>query len=176
MTPIRELVAPSLTFDPDQATIDAFLKEWRWLLSEPIQPLLFSIFGDLFYEAPSGTVFWPNTGTAEIEHIADSKDSFRRLLGADCAEEWFLPKLVEQLRAAGKIPGPNQCYTFIIPPVFKEGRYVVDNFAVIDAKQLLRVFKRRSTPNRNAAGLSKGSVQDCALARGGAPARHRTPP
>lgn len=154
MKPMRELIDPHLTFDPDQPTIDALLKEWRWLLSEPVKPLLFSIFGDVFYEAPSGAVFWLNTGIGEVEHIADTKDSFRRLLGSERAEEWFLPKFVEQLRAAGKVPGPSQCYTFIIPPVFKEGRYVVDNFAVVDAKQY---FAFSSDVQRQIATMPDGA-------------------
>lgn len=120
-----------LTFSPSETAIATFISEWGWLLPESITPLLFSRFGDVFYEDSEGRIYWLNTGTAEISLIAPTAMEFRDLLGTDLANEWFLSPVVDRLHTAGKIPGPDQCYTFIVLPIFSEASYDVTNFAVV---------------------------------------------
>ena len=59
--------------------------------------------------------------------------SERMLLGTDIADEWFLPALIEQLHAAGKVPEEGECYTYVTLPVFEEGKYEVDNLNPVPA-------------------------------------------
>lgn len=50
-------------------------------------------------------------------------------------EEWLLPDLVGDLIAADKALLPNQCYSFTILPIFKEGLYSTDNLAPMNMKE-----------------------------------------
>jgi len=67
--------------------------------------------------------------------VADSVLHFESLLNSELADEWFLPNLVGQLHAAGKVPGPDECYTFVTLPIFREGKYEVDNLNPVSARE-----------------------------------------
>ena len=124
-----------LTFSPDEEAVSTLVTSWAWLLPDAWTPLLFSVLGDVFLEKESGGVFWLNTGAGEITRIADDVAQFRAALGTEIATDWFMPPLVERLHEAGKIPGPGECYTYVIMPVFAEGKYEVDNLNVVPARE-----------------------------------------
>ena len=124
----------ALTFTPDDEALAELRSSWSWRLKEPFVPLLFSTLGDMFFEKSAGDVYWLNTGTGEVTRIADNRDHFRELLAGEMADEWFLPPVVEKLHAAGKVPEPGSCYTFVTLPIFSEGTYSVDNLNVVPAK------------------------------------------
>jgi hypothetical protein len=123
-----------LTFTPDSDALDALRSNWSSVIGEQFTPLLFSVFGDVFYQSESG-VYWLNTSADELTRIADSKEHFQSLLGTDIVNKWFLPPLVEQLYAAGKIPPPGYCYTPVVLPVFAEGKFTVSNLNPVPAKE-----------------------------------------
>lgn len=125
--------ASDLTFEPSQDAIDRLADAWAWLLKEPFRPVLFSTIGDVFLEPDSGGIWWLNTGTGELTRVADTVEHFRDLLRSDIAHEWLMPGLIEQLHAAGKIPEPGECYTYVTLPVFAEGLYEVDNLNPVPA-------------------------------------------
>jgi hypothetical protein len=124
----------SLTFTPDAEAVQTLRSSWAWLLTESYKPVLFSVLGDPFLQTESGAILWLNTGTAELVEVAQSWDHFVELLGTEQADEWFMPNLVEQLHAAGKVAGPGQCYTYVFLPVFAEGKYEVSNFNPVAGK------------------------------------------
>src|SRR5262245_18877099 len=117
----------SLTFEPTADAIDALTEAWSWRLEDPFRPVLFTTLGDMFFARDDGAVWWLNTGTAEISRVADSVDEFEEKLGGDIVDDWFLPHLIQDLHSAGKIPEEGECYTYVTLPIFKEGRYEVDN-------------------------------------------------
>lgn len=125
----------SLVITPPPEALQALRSSWSWLLGEPFTPLLFSSLGDVFIEPASGGVWWLNTGTAELTRVADSVPHFESLLNSELADEWFLPSLVGELHAAGKVTGPGECYTFVILPIFREGKYEVDNLNPVPARE-----------------------------------------
>ena len=127
-----------LTFTPNDEAIAALKASWGEVIGEPFTPLLFSALGDVFYQSQSG-VYWLNIGAGEASRIADSPEQFQSLLLTDAADEWFLPLLVEQLYAAGKVPAPGYCYTPVILPVFTEGKYTVTNLNPVPAKEHFEV-------------------------------------
>lgn len=93
----------SLTFAPDTDAMDELRRAWAWLLKEDYAPILFSVLGDMFLEvAATGEIRWLNTGTGDVQRIADSADQFRALLGTDKANEWFLPGLWRNFMRPGK--------------------------------------------------------------------------
>lgn len=125
----------SLTFAPSPEALRELQTSWAWLLREPFTPVVFSSLGDVFIELDSGGVWWLNTGTAELARVADSGAHFENLLNSALADEWFLPKLVAELHAAGKVPGPGECYTFVTLPIFREGKYEVENLNPVPARE-----------------------------------------
>jgi hypothetical protein len=127
------ITGADLTFTPNQDAIERLAEAWAWLLREPFRPVLFSVMGDVFLEPDSGGIWWLNTGTGEFTRVADSIEQFRDLLRSEVADEWLMPGLIEQLHAAGKIPEPGECYTYVTLPVFAEGKYEVDNLNPVPA-------------------------------------------
>jgi len=124
-----------LTMVPSDAAVAALRRSWAWLVPGPFTPSLFSALGDAFLELESGGVHWLDTGTGTLSRVADSVESFRALLGTEAANDWFLPDLIEQLHAAGKTLGPGRCYTYVILPIFTEGRYDVSNLNPVPAEE-----------------------------------------
>jgi hypothetical protein len=124
-----------LTITPSAEAIEELGREWSWLVPERYQPVLFTALGDMFYETPSGEIWWLNTGTAELSKVADGRGEFQRLLCTEAADHWFLPPLIEELIQAGRVLNEGQCYTFVTLPVFREGAYAAENLNPVDAKQ-----------------------------------------
>ena len=123
-----------LSFLPSAEALAALAEAWSWLLPDAYQPVMASALGDLFFQR-DGAVYWLNTGTAEIEQVAGSRAEFLELLKTDKATEWFMPPLVEQLIAAGKVLKPDHCYTYVTLPIFKEGKYEVTNLNPVPARE-----------------------------------------
>jgi hypothetical protein len=117
----------SLTFTPSDDVVAQVAQSWGWLIAEPFTPVMFSALGDMFYQPKSGGVWWLNTGTGEITQVGATSEQFHTLLKTDYVHIWFMPDLVEQLRASGKTIQPGQCYTYVRLPVFADGTYDVSN-------------------------------------------------
>jgi hypothetical protein len=124
-----------LTCTPDKDAIDALATSWSWCIGDAFTPLLFTALGDMFYEADEGGVYWLNTGTAEVERVADNVEAFNELLREEIADEWLLPPLIEALIEAGKVCAEGECYTYVTLPVFAEGEYTVENFNPVPARE-----------------------------------------
>lgn len=120
---------------PDREAIVELGNAWAWKLEEPFTPVLFSALGDMFFARDAGDVWWLNTGSAELTRVADSVADFQRLMTTDIVDEWFLPPLIEQLHAAGKVLQPGECYTYVTLPIFAEGRYEVENLNPVRARE-----------------------------------------
>lgn len=95
-----------------------------------------------------------NTGTGELTPVAASAPEFQTLLSTDQANEWFLPELVAKLHAAGKIPGPGECFTFVTLPVFSQGHYEVSNLNPVPVREHFGVTGRTI---REIAGYPDGA-------------------
>jgi Domain of unknown function (DUF1851) len=144
----------ALTITPRNEAIEELKREWSWLLPEKYQPVLFSALGDMFYEVPAGEIWWLNTGTAELSKVAERRDAFVDLLDTDILMNWFLPPPIEKLRAAGKVLGEGQCYSFLTLPVFKEGKYTAENLFQVDAREH---FELTGSIHRQIRALPDGS-------------------
>jgi hypothetical protein len=124
-----------LTFNPSPSAIAALRDGWSWKLGGEWQPILFSVIGDVFLELPTGSVWWLSTATGSLEQIAECRDQFNELLATNRADEWFLPGLVEVLHDQGKVPGPDECYSYAIFPVFAEGSFSAENMRPVPATE-----------------------------------------
>jgi len=124
-----------LTFLPSDEALSSLYDAWSWFLPKPFRPVMASALGDVFFQGDGDSVYWLNTGTAEITQVAASRAEFLELLKTDLANEWFMPGLIEQLMSAGKTLKPDYCYTFVTLPVFKEGKYELANLNPVPAKE-----------------------------------------
>jgi hypothetical protein len=108
------------------------LEFWRWLVPEPARPLFATALGDLFLVDASGQVLWLDVGCGTLEVVAVTEAEFARAAAdTDNAANWFGAALVDQLRAAGKVLGPGECYSYLQLPILG-GEYEPANFMVCD--------------------------------------------
>lgn len=124
-----------LTCTPGEDALESLARSWSWRFIEPFTPLVFTALGDVFLRPDSGGIWWLNTGTAELTHVAQTLEEFQALLATDVAAEWFMPGLIEALHAAGKRPEPGECYTYVELPIFAEGTYTVENLNPVPARE-----------------------------------------
>ncbi|MEW6598919.1 MAG: hypothetical protein AB1429_15655 [Pseudomonadota bacterium] len=131
-----------LAFKPDAETSREASEQWAWLIGEPSRFLLSSMFGDLFFEKQNDGVYRLDCGSGAIERVAEDADAFDQFLGGErnaswrqSIDNWFLPAFVEQLHAAGKKPGLDQCFGLTILPIFEGGKYVVENVFVLPRRE-----------------------------------------
>ena len=124
-----------LSFLPSDEAIAALRKSWAWMLPTPFELVMASALGDVFFQQGTSDVYWLNTGTAEISHVATSRDEFQDLLRTEKTDEWFMPHLIKQLMDAGKVLKPDYCYTYVALPIFTEGKYEVANLNPVPSKE-----------------------------------------
>lgn len=125
-----------ITIAPTDEAVAQLRESWLWLLGENWRPLLFSAIGDVFLQLPAGSVWWLSTATGGLEQVAESEPEFVELLGSsEKLHEWFLPGLVQALKAADKPLSPGQCYSYKTLPVFSDGSFSVDNMHALDARE-----------------------------------------
>jgi len=125
----------SLTIEPDEDAVSDLRTAWSWLLEEPWKPVLFTAFGDMFFEYRDGCIYWICTGDGSVTRVADNAEQFEGLLRTDKAEIWLLPSLVGALMAEGKVLGLQECYAFTILPIFKECTYTPENVNPISVRE-----------------------------------------
>lgn len=116
----------------DGIDVGRLVEFWRWMLPDSLQPWFGTALGDLFLQGPEGQVSWLDVGVGELQEVAKSAAEFRAMLAIpDNVALWFGEVLVDQLRAAGLILKPQQCYCYRLLPILG-GEYRPDNFCVRD--------------------------------------------
>jgi len=101
---------------------ERLLAEWRWLCPSRLSLVARNVFGELFLQDETGSVFWLNTTTGKLNRISNSHSEFLEL--AETAEkqrEWFVEKEAMNYAQLGLVPGSTQCIGFGVPAVFAEG-------------------------------------------------------
>jgi hypothetical protein len=109
-------------FQVDGLDIERLLSDWRWLCSSPMSLLARNVFGELFLEDESGTVFWLDTTVGKLSKVAQTKTEFLELAETSPKrEEWFVEQEALAYANRGLIPSSSQCIGFGVPAVFAEG-------------------------------------------------------
>ncbi len=143
-----------LSFLPSDEALAALYQAWAWFLPRPFKPVMASTLGDVFFQKDSDSVFWLNTGTAEVSQVAESRYHFMELLKGEECNNWFMPSLIGALKDAGKLLKPDHCYTFVTFPIFKEGAYEVSNLNPVPAKEH---FAATGSVHQQLKGLPDGA-------------------
>ena len=121
-----------LTVDFEHLDGNILVEDWRWLVGEDAKPVLISSMGDVFFQESSGAVYWLLTGSAEYEKVAENSEQFQQKLDDDeIIREWFLVKIVSELKKNGIILEQGKLYGFKQLPVLG-GLYVAGNFELTD--------------------------------------------
>jgi hypothetical protein len=146
-----------IAFFPDEALVAEIAKEWKWLLGdESWSPVICSRLGDVFIERKSGRIDWLNCSAGTIEVASPNRGVFDKTCSANGEEvdEWFGANFIATLHEAGKIAGEEECYLFIILPIFAQCEYKPDNIAVVPVKE---VFLMSSHVHKQIADLPDGT-------------------
>jgi hypothetical protein len=131
----EDLIVPLAGVD-----VGRMLEFWRWLIPPTHRPLFATALGDLFLADSDGSVWWLDIGVGQLRSVAASEDAFRQAAAdPDNNSLWFGAVLVDQLRAAGKVLGPGECYCYVQLPMLG-GEYVPANFWVYDVVRHFRVW------------------------------------
>ena len=129
-----------IAFRPGAKLTAEIAEAWAWLPPDGgFEPVLCSMFGDVFFAGQGGQIFWLNCSCGTVEPACDTMGEFEAICdeGGEKMAEWFGPSLVEQLHEAGKVAQPGECYAFAILPIFAECRYEPDNLAPVPVREVL---------------------------------------
>jgi hypothetical protein len=131
----EDLIVPLTGVDPDR-----LLEHWRWLVAPAYRLLFATALGDLFLAAPDGRVVWLDVGAGELRNAAATEAEFHRTAtDPENNSLWFGAALVDELRAAGTLLGPGQCYSYRTLPILGGG-YEPSNFIVYPVEYHFRVW------------------------------------
>jgi hypothetical protein len=121
-----------LTVSLEGQNPDDLLSEWRWLIGEATNLFLVSSCGDMFLSDQNGHVLWLDSGTGQLQQIANSLAQFDSLRQhQQNADQWFMPQLVGDLMVTGVKLGPGECYSYKKPPILG-GQIAPSNFEPTD--------------------------------------------
>jgi hypothetical protein len=111
---------------------------WEWLVPEDYNPILISVFGDIFFIDKADKIHWLSTGEGILEQVAETEEQFRELLeDEEKLEEWFLPHLVHQLKESGETLNNEEVFGFTTLPGL-EGEFEINNINKVDVLEYVQ--------------------------------------
>jgi len=109
-------------FRVDGLEVDRLLSNWRWLCPPQMSLLARNVFGELFLQDESGSVFWLDTTVGKLNRVAISKADFLEMAKtSQKRQEWFAEHEAAAYANRGLVPSSTQCIGFAVPAVFAEG-------------------------------------------------------
>jgi hypothetical protein len=125
--------------DINDYLIDQEGKDWADLLSgwSPPLPEEFTIWmvnriGDVIAVYEDGSVHMLDVGAGTVQRLANDRDDFFEEIGRDeNANLWLAIGLIDACVSAGLRLGPDECYSFKIPPLLG-GQYEAENLHPCD--------------------------------------------
>ena len=111
---------------------------WEWLVPKDYNPILISVFGDIFFIDKADKIHWLSTGEGILEQVAETEEQFRELLeDEEKLEEWFLPHLVHQLKESGETLNNEEVFCFTTLPGL-EGEFEINNINKVDVLEYVQ--------------------------------------
>jgi len=103
--------------DASELDFGQLFGEWSGVVTGQLRPIGASVFGDCYFERPSGAVERLNVLDGEVEHVAASFEEFSRLMNSrEWQEESLLTEGVALLIERGVRRAPGQFYGFAPHP------------------------------------------------------------
>ena len=120
---------PTRTFSRDRYA--QALESWAWTGADRMTPLFTSPFGDVFLAAEDG-LYWLDTLRGTLTRRWSGRGELTTDLAAAAGQdEFLLLELAEAAHDRGLVPGPEEVYGFVVPPVLG-GAFDASNVEVID--------------------------------------------
>ena len=111
------------------------LADWQPLIPPQSSPWVLTKFGEVFFSQPDGKIGKLEVSGFQYHVVAKDKIDFQEwLVDPDKLSDWFLAPLVDQLESSGRMPGSDQCFSFIIP-LGLQGRLAADNVMTIPIRE-----------------------------------------
>jgi hypothetical protein len=109
---------------------EAALESWGWIGLEGKRPVLCSLFGDVFLEAPDG--FWfLDTIEGTVTHRWANRETLQRELDTDDGQDqYLLGGLAMAAERQGLALGVDEVYDFVQPPILG-GQFAVENITTM---------------------------------------------
>lgn len=116
-------------FAETDATGEAVLGDWRWLIGPKLQLWKVTKAGDaLLRHSDDGSIHFLDVVSGSVERIAENQTEFESAAKVlENADRWLMCEIVDDQAALGMSPGINECLSFKHPPVLG-GRLDPDNF------------------------------------------------
>ena len=114
---------------------DKILSDWEWLIGPKKKLIYISNTGSFFFIDGFGHFYWVDSEDASMERIADNIDEFSiEIEDEEDIEEWFKPKLVNELQKRGLHLLKNQIYA---PKAlsYSETEHLIDCFVIKDVEE-----------------------------------------
>jgi len=149
---------PDIAFQPSIELADEIGEAWSWLIGDRVfKPFLCSRLGDVFFVTDGGEVGWLSCSEGLIARACNSRTEFDEKCQSrgDEYTEWFGAGLIASLHSAGKVAKADECYAFVILPVFAECKYQPDNLNPVPAREVLI---GQSELHKQIAELPEGSA------------------
>ncbi len=83
--------------EADADSLHLAVEDWRWKVGDEAEVYRVTVFGDLFTQAPEGTIYWLDTGSARYVEVAKSADHWQTAL-REHWREWLHWSTLRELR------------------------------------------------------------------------------
>ena len=134
------LATGDLAISLDGIDCQHFLNDWLWLLKEDHEIILITCIGDLILRAKSGSIYWLDTGSGDLEQIASNLAEFKTNMALpENAERWFMALTVYDLISEQGPLKPGECFSYKVAPVLG-GSYNLSNFERSELSVHLRLL------------------------------------
>ena len=126
------------------------LRDWGWLVSPDMTPLMVSVFGDVLLGAPDGSLWLLSMLDGECERIASNGAEYNRLKqDPKWLDEWLLATWQLIADRNGLNPKADECLGWKVHPLIG-GRIEVENLQVFSLRlyqSLMGQFHRQLRPS-----------------------------
>ena len=108
------------------------LGEWDWLIGAEAELFRATIFGDVFFSNPDGTIHWLDAGYGETRQVAPNEEGWLSMV-LSYPSLFFKIGTLWELRAIGRELDPGDAFDWIKPPLLG-GEESPSNVQVISAR------------------------------------------
>jgi hypothetical protein len=93
-------------FEVDGLETERLLAEWQWLCPSRFSFVARNVFGELFLQDDTGSVFWLNTTTGKLNKVSNTHSEFLEMAKtAEKRREWFVENEATTYARLGLVPG-----------------------------------------------------------------------
>ena len=123
-------------FRPDQFA--SALASWSWLDLRDKQPVMTSLFADVFFVAEDGWWFLDSLEGTLTRHWSTADDCRAEINTDDGQDRFLLGGLAASAHRSGLVLGVDEVYDFKVPPLLG-GKFSVDNVTKMDFAVALNI-------------------------------------